>query len=59
MNPYEMSPEDSMLFTHMDDMRDDLLEKMTRLERAAIFQDFDDFKYQWHKEQGEALHESL
>lgn len=57
MNPYEQSPEDSMLFTYMDDLRDDLLEKMTRLERAAIFQDFDDFKYQWNKEQAEALHE--
>jgi hypothetical protein len=59
MNPYEQTAEDAMLYTYMDDMRDDLLNKMTRLERAAIFQDFDDFKYQWHKEQQEAQYESL
>ena len=59
MNPYEQSAEDAMLNNYMDDMRDDILEKLTRLERAALFQDFDEFKHLWNKEQSEAYYENI
>lgn len=57
MNPYERSPEDDMLYTYMDDMRDDILEKLSKLERAALFQDFDEFKYQWKRQVDEAQYD--
>jgi len=59
MNSHEQSPEDAMLYNYMDDMRDKLLDSMTRLEKAALFQDFDEFKYEWNKEQSEAYYENI
>ena len=59
MNQYEKSPEDEMLSQYMDDMRDDIIEGLSKLERAALFQDFDEFKYQWNKEKAQEYYENI
>ena len=59
MNPYERSPEDDMLYTYMENMHDDILERLSKLERAALNNDFDEFKHQWNKEQDEAQYENF
>lgn len=53
MNPPELSTEDYYLTHLMDDMRDEILGNLSRLERAALAEDFAEFRYQWLQKKGE------
>jgi hypothetical protein len=55
MHPSELSAEDYMIHNRMDVMRDAILENLSRLERAALFNDFEEFKQLYREEYYESL----
>lgn len=44
----EMSDEESMLLDYMDDIKEVALSKLTKLEIAALFNDFADFRHEYY-----------
>lgn len=58
MNP-ETNESDFYLMNQMEDIHDQVLERLSRLERAAIFGDLEEFKYQFKKQQAEAYYENM
>lgn len=41
------SPEDQSIFDEMERIRDSILDSLTPMEKAALFQDYDEFRHKY------------
>ena len=57
MNLYEMSAEESAIRCYMDDIREGLLHRLTKLELAALYNDYVGFRYAMEEEKIEQLYD--
>ena len=57
-NPSERTAEEIMLLDYMDDVRDAALLKLTKLEIAALFNDFAEFRNEFENERDMSVFEN-
>lgn len=55
----EMTEEESMLLDYMDDIKEEVLNKLTPLEKAAIFNGFADFRNEYYKDRERHFNDRL